>query len=113
MSVHDVGDVVTLWAVFRDEAGVQADPSTVTLTVREPQGDVVDVPAVAAEAEDEEAAEAATGQTLTDVTGVYRAELEITQGGRYRYKWEGTGTVDEVEASSFYVRRDLVGSVES
>lgn len=110
---HDVGDVVTLWVVFRDQTGAQADPDNVTLTVRDPHGGVTQVTNVAAAAEDEEAAEEATNQTLDGVVGVYRADLELDLSGRWRYKWEGTGAVDEVEASRLYVRRDMVGTAES
>lgn len=113
MAIHDIGDVVTLWAVFRDEDGAQTDPTTVTLSVRDPQGNVTDAGADAAEAGDEEAAEAATGETLTGVTGVYRADLPVTLGGRWRYRWDATGDIAESETGSFYARRDLVGEIES
>jgi hypothetical protein len=113
MSVHDIGDEITLWAVFRDEEGAQAAPTTVTLAVRDPDGDYEVITHEAAAAEDEEAAEAATGETLTGVTGVYKATLAIDQAGIWVYRWVGEGTVAEVEPSVFYVRPDPIGVISS
>ena len=108
MNVHDIGDVVSLWSVFRNELGVQTAPTAVTLTVRRPTGAVALVTNRAAEAGEETLAEAATGQTLSGVTGVYRGDVDIDVAGLWWYRWQGTGTVVEAEEGSFGVRRRRV-----
>lgn len=100
---HDVGDAVRLWAVFRDEAGAQADPGLVTLAVRHPDYTVEDIPTEPAEAGDETLAEEAMGETLTGVTGVYKAVVEPDAGGVWWYRWAGEGAVMEAEESWFAV----------
>jgi hypothetical protein len=109
--IADIGDLVTLWQVFRDGTGAQADPDTVTLTVRKPDGTVYEETSTAAEAEDEAAAEEATGATLSGVDGVYKAEIDVDQSGTWRLRWDGTGAVQESATDSFYVRPDMVGEV--
>lgn len=111
MAVHDIGDLVTLWAVFRNEAGTQTAPTTVTLTIRKPDGTVEEATVVAVEAGEETQAEAATGETLSGVTGVYKAEIGVTQSGTWRGRWDGDGAVQEVGEVRFYVRPDMVGEV--
>ena len=104
----DVGDVLTLWAAFRDQTGAQAAPTAVVLTVRKPDGTSSVVANSAASAPDETLAETATGQMLSGVTGVYKATLTIDQAGTWRYRWAGTGAVAEMEQGVFMVRRDRV-----
>ena len=111
-SDHDIGDAVRLWCVFRDEVGVQAAPTTVTLTVRHPDGTVEDVETLEAIEADLTAAQAATGQTLEDEVGVYKAVVTPDIDGWWLYKWSGAGAVVEQEPGWFAVRRDRVGVVE-
>ena len=107
---YDIGDAVVLYAVFRDEAGDQADPTAVTLLVRDPSGNTAEESNAAAQAGDETAAETATGQTLSGVTGVYKATVTVDEAGWWHYKWVGSGNVAEMEASWIEVRRDRVGA---
>lgn len=108
MATHDVGDLVTLWSVFTDALGAQADPTAVTLTVRDPSGVESSVTPSPAVEGDLPVASAATGQTLTDVTGVYKGEVAIDSSGLWRYRWEGTGAITEAGEGSFHVRRQRV-----
>lgn len=113
MATHDVGDLVALWIAFRDADGVQADPTTVALTLRLPDGTVEEVEPVPATEDDLTAASAAVGVTLTEVTGVYGASFEVDQMGPHWYRWEGTGIVQEVEEAMFNVRVRNVPEVTS
>ena len=116
-TTYDQGDVITLWAVFRDEAGVQTAPTTATFMVLRPGATASqsypDVPAVAA---DETRAEVATGETLSGVTGVRKVDLELDTSGLWRYEWLSTGSVAQRQPGWLEVRRrhlsDPPGTVE-
>lgn len=112
MATHDIGDVVTLWAIFRNSAGAQT-ATTATLMVRTPDGEETEATVAPAQASDEAAAEAATGETLSGVTGVYKATIDIDQSGRWEYRWEGSGAVTEATEGQFRVRRQHVGGAGS
>ena len=49
---------------------------------------------------------------LTETEGVYKADVELDQSGRWRYAWQGEGEVWAMEQSWLYVRQDLVGEPE-
>lgn len=88
---YDKGDLITLWAEFKDKAGAAADPTTVTLKTRAPDGTI------------------AVRSPLTNPsTGRYEYDLSLTgldaQTGRWRYQFSGTGTVQAVEVHEFVVR---------
>jgi hypothetical protein len=104
LAAHDVGDLVRVWAVFRDMSGAQAAPDTVTLVARAPDGTEATVANTPAAAEDEAAAEAATGEALSGVTGVYRGDIAVDQAGAWWYRWQGIGTVSKAGESSFRVK---------
>ena len=108
MSDHDIGDVVSVWAVFRDEAGTQAAPTAVVLTVRKPNGVVGTNSNTGATGGEETLAEAATGETLSGVTGVYRGDIDVDVAGKWWYRWQGTGAIVEAEEGFFMVRRRRV-----
>lgn len=109
MAQHDIGDAVRLWCVFRDESGDQAAPTSVTLIVRDPSGNDASVATTPATAGDVTNAATATGQTLTDETGVYKASVTVDEAGFWHYEWTGTGAVVEVEPGWLEVRRRRVG----
>jgi hypothetical protein len=94
--------------VFRDIDGDQAAPTAVTLIVRDPSDNDGTVGNSAATADDVTAAAAATGQTLVDETGVYKADVTVDEAGWWHYEWTGTGAVAEVEPGWFEVRRRRV-----
>jgi hypothetical protein len=86
--------------------------TTVTLTVRKPDGTVEEVEIEEAAVDDEALAEAATGETLTGVTGVYRADIDLDMSGTWRYRWDGVGALQESGSGRFRVQPDLVGQAE-
>jgi hypothetical protein len=86
----DVGDVVTLFADFKNTAGAAADPTVVTVTVRKPDGTTA-TPAV-------------THPSL----GRYEATLALDQHGTWDFRWLGTGDVAAAEEGSITVRRSRV-----
>jgi hypothetical protein len=94
---YDIGDVARLNATFTNEiTGTVADPTTVTLTVKPPQSVAV-------------VYTYGVGGTIVKVsTGVYRADITLTEARRWRYKWKGTGDLAAAELGSVYVRPDSV-----
>lgn len=86
MATYDIGDVVKLTGTFRDVDGDLANPTTVTLTVLEPDGTT------------------STPSASSSSTGIYTATVTIDQSGTWRYRWEGTGDVVTAEEGSFDVR---------
>lgn len=90
--MYDVGDEVTLTALFTDLDGVAADPSAVTCAVQH---------------EDDEPVALTPAST---VVGTWTATVLPDQSGTWRYRWAGTGTVTAAEEGAFYVRRRQVAT---
>ena len=109
MAQHDIGDAVRLWGVFRDQNGTQADPTTVTLIVHHPDGEDETVVTSSASVGEVGLAATATGQTLEDETGVYKATVTPDEAGFWQYEWTGAGAVVEVIPGWLEVRRRRVG----
>lgn len=89
-AVHDIGDSRRLRADFTDINGNATDPTTVTLTIREPDGTLVTKT-------DAELSNPQVGQWTFDYT--------ITKPGRHIVRWEGTGALVTAEEAEFYARR--------
>ena len=68
------GEVVRLLLNTFDFAGAVADPGTVVLKVKQPDGTVV----------------TQTPDVVRDSTGVYHADLALTAAGVWAYRWELT-----------------------
>jgi hypothetical protein len=75
---------------FKNAAGVLTDPTTVTLLWRR-HNDAATTWIVTA------------GQVVKDSTGVYHADIPVTQPGLYEYRWVGTGTVAAAAEGTFTV----------
>lgn len=73
-----VGKRVTVRCVFRDQNGVSADPTTVQVTVKRPNGVV-------------------TTYNTADITrtgvGTYERAVDLDVAGRWRLRVSSTGTV--------------------
>jgi len=85
-NTYDKGDLVRLTGTFTDPNGALADPTAVTLRLRNPL------------------AVATTPATVKDATGVYHYDLTLDTVGEWFYRWEGTGAVTTAEEASLYVR---------
>lgn len=73
-----VGESRTTQVTFRDQDGTLVDPSSVTLTIRDPEGTVT------------------TPTPDNPSTGVYEHEIDFDEAGWWRWQWSGTtseGTV--------------------
>lgn len=95
--VQDIGDVVRIRTspVFANALGVATDPTTVTLTVREPNGTTT-------------AYTYGAGQLTKAGTGDYYRDVTITAAGRWAWEFIGTGIVAAGASGSFRVRESAV-----
>lgn len=78
MNTYDIGNVSRLTGSFYNLSNALADPTTITLRVKDPNGAVT----------------VYTGGDITHVsTGVYQYDLDLTLAGYYYYRFEGTGAL--------------------
>lgn len=66
-----IGESRLVTATFRDTDGVLVDPTSVTLTVRDPSGDTTNPP------------------IDNPSTGVYTATIDFDESGWWNWRWEG------------------------
>jgi hypothetical protein len=86
-NAYNPGSLVTLSAVFTVN-GQKADPDTVTLKIRRPDG-TTEEPAV-----------------IHDGVGEYHYDLDVaTHSGQWVYLWTGQGNVKASEEKKFQVRK--------
>lgn len=87
-----VGETVRISVTFTDSDGTPTDPDTVTLNIRNPDGDLQPVTYN-------------PGDIVRDSVGLYRYDIAPADvGGYWHYRWEGDGTVEAAQEESFYVR---------
>lgn len=85
---NNVGDLMRLSAEFRDENDTLADPTTVELRYKKPNGQKYKIN---------------SGSITKDDTGKYHYDLSIDLSGTWYYLWKGAGAVQAVEQGSFPV----------
>jgi hypothetical protein len=90
---HDIGDLIRMDAEFRNNQDVLTDPTTVTFKLKLPDGELI----IYVYGTDEEV------ERLDE--GIFRVEHLAEISGSHPYLWRGTGTVAQVEESSFYIKR--------
>ena len=86
---YDIGDGVRLKVTFTVNA-VNSDPTTVTLRVKDPSGNI-DVYTYA------------LVQVTKSAVGIYYKDIFIDESGEWFYRWEGTGAVEAADESYFDV----------
>jgi hypothetical protein len=88
INVYDVGDRVRLFGSFT-VSGVKTNPTLAQCRVLKPDGTstTYNPPAV-----------------VNDNTGDFHVDISVDQGGRWYYKWIGTGAVESVAEKYFQVR---------
>lgn len=97
--IYDIGDLVTLSTVVRNDTGTTVNTPTVVIAVTKPDGTTV-TPAPTV--------------TNTGSGGVYTAPVTVDQSGTWNYVWTASGTVIAVDPGQFTVQpaRTLVASME-
>jgi len=90
---YNIGDLVRISGAFATAAGVAIDPTTATLRVKDPAGNVT----------------VYTGDQLThDGVGAFHLDFSPTVAGKHAYRWEGTGAAQAVTETYFFVRQSSV-----
>ena len=96
-NVYDKGDLVRITGTFTNSAGVAADPTTITLNVKDPSGNVGTYTYALAE-------------ITKSATGVYYKDISLDETGYWYYQWAGTGAVESVDEDYLVVRSRQVGT---
>ncbi len=91
MNEYDIGDTVTVRATFTVDS-TNTDPTTVTLAVTDPSGNV-------------DTYTYAASQITKDATGKYSKGISVDEPGEWIYTFTGTGTATAVGTKRFAVRR--------
>jgi hypothetical protein len=87
---YDIGDTAHFQIEFRNAAKALADPTTVTLVVRAPDGV-------------ETSYAVGGGVVIKDSVGMYHGDVSLTKSGRWAWKWVGTGSVAAVDEGAIFV----------
>jgi hypothetical protein len=90
--IYQIGDMLRLQVSFTDADGAAVDPTTVTLTVLEPDANETSYTYGAAEVEKES-------------TGVYYYDLTVDQAGIHFFRWSAGGAYVAVDEGSFKVSK--------
>lgn len=89
-TLYNIGDKVRLQGTLEDSAGVEVDPSTVTVKVRTPGGTI--------------STYTYAGSTVTrSALGVYYTDFTPSEAGTYYYLFQSTGTGQAAGEATFDV----------
>lgn len=91
VSVYGVGILVRIAVDFQDGDGNSADPTTVTLKLRKPDGVL-------------QSETYNPGNIVKSSVGNYYFDVTVDVMGYWHYRWEGDGTIEAVQEKSFYGR---------
>jgi hypothetical protein len=93
MNRYDVGDLVRCTGTFRDSTGTLVDPTAVFFRVREPGEETIEY-------------QYTVGPMVVRVsTGIYRADVDVTSSGTWRYGFHSTGNGQAADRNEFVVER--------
>ena len=95
---YDIGDLPRVKATFTDLDDTNVNPTTVSVTVLKPNG----TSATYEYGTDEE--------VVREATGIYYIDVSVDQSGRWRYRWESTGTGQAAEEGTFRVKTQRVAT---
>jgi uncharacterized protein YfaS (alpha-2-macroglobulin family) len=95
MATYDKGDYIRISAIWRNDASVAVDPSTITLKIFGPSGQITQYTY-------------AEGYVVKDSVGNFHYDFLPTERGNYTYRWEGTGNAIAAGQSSFFIE-DRIG----
>ena len=89
MNTYHLGTGVRLTGIFTDVAGAVADPTAISLVVRDPSGN-------------EATYTFALGTITRTGVGVYYQDVTCDERGVWYYEWQGTGAVVATTEEAFY-----------
>ena len=91
MGEYFIGNIVRLTAEFKNEAGAAADPTTVILQIKKPDG-----------------VNESNITPSNPSVGTYRYDYTPLTAGKYIYKFAGTGAVTAADEDFFFIRGSSV-----
>lgn len=91
-AVYQIGDILRLQVAFTDANDAAVDPTTVTLSVLEPDGT-------------ESSYTYGAAQVVKSATGTYYYDLSVDQAGRHYYRWSAGGAYVAVDEGSFHISK--------
>lgn len=92
--LYDPGTTVRLGANFRTQ-GAPADPTTVTLKVRQPNGSITTYTFAGA-------------AIVKDAVGRYHRDITPNMPGQWYYRFFGTGAVEATREETFRIRETVI-----
>jgi hypothetical protein len=95
LNAYDIGDCVRLSCTFATCSSTAGDPTTVALTIRDPDG---------VETEYTYAA----GKVARSTTGSYYKDVTLSTAGTYYYRWVSTGVLTGALEWALRVRRSEI-----
>jgi hypothetical protein len=93
-NIYDRGDIVRLTANFTDINNTVADPTNITLRIKQPDASV--------------AMYSYPGDVTKDSTGIYHFDFAITEAGDHYYRFEGSGSVTTAAETLFHVYKSNI-----
>lgn len=90
---YDIGDKVLLRVTFRDTDGDLTTPTTTTLRIMDPSGNVTVVN---------------NASISTGGTGIKEYEHTVDEAGEWWYRFNGSGNIVAAEEATFRVRAQQV-----
>lgn len=91
ISVYQKGDLARITGNFKNAAGADADPTTVTFKYTNPAGTITTLIYLTDAA------------LVKDSTGNYHVDVSINAAGMWYYRWQGTGAVETAQEGEFCV----------
>lgn len=93
---YDVGTKVRFQCTFKNLAGAEADPTAVTVKIKDPSGNV------------ETFVYDTDPEVLNPSTGIYYIDQTINESGVWRHRWAGTGAVVVANEAAIRVEKQHV-----
>jgi hypothetical protein len=90
----EVGQKKTITVTFRNAAGTAADPTGVTLEIRNPSTGARTTYTYGVDA-----------ALVKDTTGVYHYDVTLSAAGDWVFRWVGSGTIVAVDEGVISVRK--------
>lgn len=100
MATYDVGDKISLTALFKNSAAVLTDPTVVKMRYEDPSGNETTLTYGTSPETD----------ITKSATGTYVAYLTLDEAGTWYYRWIATGAVVAQEEGTFDVRTPQVST---
>ena len=94
---YDVGTQVRFQCTFKNLAGTATDPTSITVKIKDPSGNVQTL----VYGVDSDVKKGATA-------GIYYVDRTIDESGIWRHRWAGTGTVEAANEASIRVEKQHV-----